>query len=453
MKKLIASLRCPRPVVAICAAIVLALGVGLTAMRVVRQYQTPGPFNPNAQGMCDFHNGIYFPTRALLQGVSPYSQHYADTKPVARQIPFFSPVILVLHAPLAVLPLHVAECVFFVFSVAMVIVLASLAVSSAGLPGRVDWILAIAALMVYSRGGHITLFDGYFTLELVLASWLAVHWADKRPWWSALALVVVSAKPTFILPLGFLMLARGNFKPLVIGAVFSLIGAALPLAWLVANYADVGEGAVDWTAGIEALRTDIETTQQVHMNMEDETPVNSWTRLDLLAIVAKWANAQPSQATHLLVMGGLLIPPMLLLGWRRVKGIDDGIAGVTGGVLFLAMIVSLYHQSYDALLVVAPLVGILGRKLAGWRRFAPWNRGLIALMLLGALFNYLSTRLFLGRWELEPPTLHVFTSLSGACLAVALLMVCIGEFRRIVTVQVHRDSGQTHVDSSGSKSL
>ena len=220
-----------RTVLAI-AGILFCIGIGLTAMRTIRQYQTPGPFDPSAQGMCDFHNGIYFPTQALLAGISPYGQQYADEYPVARQIPFFSPGILVLHAPLTFLPLRVAEVIYFLFSAAIILAIAWLCASSAGVAGRWHWILAIATGIIFSRGGHITLFNGYFTLELVLATFVAIRYAKQRPTLAALALMVVSAKPTYILPLGFLLLARRNLRALIIGAILSLLAAGLPMLWL-----------------------------------------------------------------------------------------------------------------------------------------------------------------------------------------------------------------------------
>lgn len=416
--------RCPHPKLAVAAGCLLVLGVALTAIRVVKQYQTPGPFDPSAQGMCDFHNGIYFPTRALLDGLSPYSQTYSDQNPVARQIPFFSPVILVLHVPLVILPLALAEWIYFVFSVAMVLAMAWLAASAAQRRGRVDWILFIAAGIVFSRSGHVTLFDGYFTIELVLASWLAVHWAKKRPRWSALALLIVSAKPTYILPIGFLMLARGDYKALLMGAVLSIVGAALPLTWLASHYAETADGSMDWRTGFETLLLDIQTTQEVHMSMDDELPANSWTRIDLLAVVSKWLHADPSQLTHVGFMGIALVPPMVLL-WRRQRlGQDDGIAGLTGGLIFSSAIVSVYHQSYDALLIVAPLVGILGTRLVGWRKSGRMIPIVIAALMLGALYNYLSTNTFLNRFDLPLGVVKMFTSLSGAGLAAAHLLIC-----------------------------
>ncbi|MFM7564784.1 MAG: hypothetical protein ACKO81_17360, partial [Planctomycetota bacterium] len=41
------------------------LPLGAIAWRVYRNYQTPGPFDPSRQGLCDFHNGVYYPALAV----------------------------------------------------------------------------------------------------------------------------------------------------------------------------------------------------------------------------------------------------------------------------------------------------------------------------------------------------------------------------------------------------
>lgn len=405
--------------IAFVAAFTLLLGLTATAARIVVQYQTPGPFDETRQGLCDFHNGIYFPTKALLAGESPYGPTYAAEYPVARQIPFFSPVILLLHAPFAMLPLRVAEVLYFLFSVGLVIAIACVCATAAKLPKRVDAILVIAAGLVFTRGGHITLFDGYFTLELVLATFLAIHWGGRKPTLAALALVIVSAKPTYILPLGFLMLARGNYKSLAFGAVLSIVGAAGPMIWLAANH---GDG--DIVSGSKVLLQHIEEAQEIHRNMEDESPTFSWTRLDLLAVVAKWTGSVPGDLTHVFVMGGLLLPPMILLFHRARRGIDDGVAGLTGALIVTAMLVSLYHQSYDALLMVAPAVGLVAGLLPRWSSLGPVKRLVLASIMLIPAYNYLSTRMFLNRLSPSVDMVHVLTSVNGVVLTILLVILC-----------------------------
>ncbi|TWU58819.1 hypothetical protein Poly51_15990 [Rubripirellula tenax] len=403
---------------AIIAFFIFALGVFLTAARTVKQYQTPGPFDPSRQGMCDFHNGIYFPTRAVLDGISPYGADYAAANPVARQIPFFLPSILVLHTPWVVMPLHVAEVTYFLFSLFMIIAIGAVVSASIGRPIRADLTLAVAAALVFSRGGHITLFDGYFTFELVLATYLAIHWGDRRPWRAAVMLAVVASKPTYILPLGFIMLARGNVKAIIIGAVLSIVAAGIPFAWIAYH-----EGEGDIGRGIEILRNDFTESQEIHRAQDDESPVFSWTRVDALAVVAKWAGKDPKEAAHLVAMFVFLIPSMLLLHQRRRAGLDDGLVGVTGALILLTSLVSLYHQSYDTMLMVGPLAAVLMKTPSSWASISGfWRLALVGLWSV-PLFNYVSTRMIMGRIDVGPMGVRVLTSINGVCLAAGLVIL------------------------------
>ena len=410
----------------------LMLGLTLTAYRITRQYHFPGPIAEGRTGYLDFHNGIYFPTRALLRGISPYGSGYATEYSVDRPIPFFSPCILVLHAPLALLPLRIAEILFFVLSIGVLLAIGAVVAKASGEPKRLDIILAITTALVFTRGGHITLFGGYFTHELVLATFLAIYWADRRPALAALALVVVSAKPTYILPLGILMLARGNVKPLVLGAALSIVAAVVPFAWLAYN---AGEG--DLPAGFGVLLEQITATQQTHMNMPDETPVLSWTRLDLLAVVAKWQGSDPSQLILLLVMLLILLVPIGLLIKRRRSTLDDGLAGMTGTLILTAMLVSIYHQSYDSMLVFAPLCGLLVGKLDCWQSISSMQRRLLVLLMLVPACNFFSTRMALRGFDFESTFVRFATSINGISLAMLLAALCYLAWRN----QARSDAG------------
>ncbi|TWT98734.1 glycosyltransferase family 87 protein [Neorhodopirellula pilleata] len=413
-------------------ALALMLGLSVTVYRIVTDYQTPGPFTPDRQGLCDFHNGIYYPARATMAGESPYSEAYAAKNPVARQIPFFSPVILWLHAPFAILPLRVAEVLHTVWQIAVLIGIAIVSCRAAGWGRRFDVVLLVSAAIVWTRAGHVTLFNGYFTFELVLATFLALRWADQKPWAAGWMLVIVSAKPTYILPLGFLMLARGNGRAIVIGAVFSVIAAAASLGWIAYH-----EGNGDLSTGFGLLADQVVQTQEVHRAMEDESPVHSWTRLDLFAIIAKWAGRDPGDLPHLFVMFAVLVMPMWVLWCRRQRSIDDGITGLTGGLVMTTMLVSLYHQSYDALLVVPPILGLIGGLAAGDKLKDQPTLGrpirIALIVLMGwPLVNYLSTRMFLLRWDLSETTTKILASLNGISLAFALVVLTYVAYRETI---------------------
>ena len=404
--------------------LILLLGLGASAARIIKKYQTPGPPDGVNEGYCDFHNGIYFPSLALLDGVSPYGSVYAAEYPVSRQIPFFSPAIVAIHAPLSLLPLRVSEVLYFAIMVGLVLAIAWQSMTAAGLEKRLDFLLMIAAGIVFSRAGHVTIFNGYFTFELVLAVIVAVRFAESRPWLAALALVMVSAKPTYILPLGFLMLARGNVKSLVIGAVFSIVAAAIPLAWLGYH-----EGKGNIAQGIQEIRQQIADSQEVHHNEPNELPVLSWTRVDIFAIYAKWTDQDPSDLAHLLVMFLILAIPMVILYRRQKASLDDGVAGITGAIIMTGMIVGLYRQSYDVLLLVPPIVGAVAARLDAWKNMRWVERVALILLMLFPAFNYLSTQMILGRFQLSGEWVRIITSVNAFALAFLLVWLIAIAFR------------------------
>lgn len=407
-----------------CVGIVLiVLSVALGGYRAIKKYQTPGPFSHDNAGFCDFHNGLYFPTVALIEGISPYGEVYASSYPVDRQVPFFSPAFFVLHIPLAMLPLRIAEAIFFLLIVATTLAIGYVVTLMIGRPKRWDLILLITGLLLCSRGGQSTLYVGYFTMEIVLATLLAIRWGDRKPWLAALALVVVSAKPTYILPLGFLLLARGNLKALVLGAVLSVMAAAIPFTWLAANASDEG-----LLAGFSQIVTDIRDTQDVHMLVFDEMPVHTWTRIDTPAIVAKWMEADPSQAKLVGIMFFVLAVPMLVLFRRARAGVDDGAAGLTGLVILSTFLASLYHQSYDAMVLIAPLMGVVVGNPAIWRNgcgaIGKPTRIAVAALIVIPVYSFFSTRILLGRLDPDPIALKLLASISGISIALLVVVSC-----------------------------
>ncbi len=432
-----------RASVAWTAAVLLVVVLGLTVARIIVQYQTPGPFDETRQGLCDFHNGIYFPAKALTEGVSPYGSVYAAEYPVARSIPFFSPGILALHAPLTRLPLTAAETLFTILNVVLLFAIAASAAAAAGMPRRLDAVFCIALAIMISRGGHVTVFDGYFTFQLILATFLAITWAADSPWKAAMALAVVSAKPTYILPLGFLLLARGNYRALIYGAGLSVLFAGVPFAWLAYH-----EGDGNLVEGFQTLRMQIEQSQDIHRADPNESPLRSWTRLDLLAVIAKWANVRPGDAVHLGVMALILAVPMAVLRRRRSAGIDDGLGGLTGALILVAILVSLYHQSYDALLMVVPAAGLLLARRQAWVGMPRTMRVGVFLLAAFPAYNFVSTQLFLVNFGGSQLLFLTLTSLNGVSLAVMLIVLILWSRAEPATLDGGQYRGGEQVDQA-----
>lgn len=410
---------------ALCACV-----VGATALRIVREHQTPGPFDTTRQGFCDFQNGVYFPSLAFRHGLSPYSQAYAASYPVERSIPFFSPVILAAHVPFTWLDLQPAEVVYFVWMLMLVAAIAACVTYwhqhlSDGEVWRWDLFACLALGLVATRSGQQTLFTGYFTFELILASLVAVHYAQSRPLLSALALVLVSAKPNYVLPIALLMLCRGNFKAVILGGIFSASLAVAAFAWIM----PVG--------GVSELLEQIQQTQEIHRSDPIERPVNNWIRIDALAIIAKWTASDPAELLALAVMLAMLVPAGALL-WLHLhpsrnafnqearsanKPFADGsVLGLSGGLVLLTSVVSVYHHVYDGLVMVAA-VAALFMGTADWRQTGRATRWLLAGCLLFPAVNYLSSQKLLNALQVEGRAFQLITSANAVVLLCGWFMM------------------------------
>lgn len=399
-----------------CWVLLAILGSAFAGLRVVKRYNAPGPYDAANQGYCDFHNGIYFPSLAFARGESPYGREYAESYPVSRQVPPFSPLIIALHVPIALLPLLAAEVVYFVIMLMFVVGIAWVVVREQRvLPTRCLW--PIVAAIVWVRPGHITLFNGYFTFELVLGVLVALSAAKSRPWVSAIGLGIASGKPTYFLPLALLMAARGDYAALWRGTLLAGIGGLAGMFWLTGFT----------TEGVERFVDDLRGGQAKHMSEELESPITSWVRIDLAAVLAKVSGEEPSAIMQV----GMMIPLLLVPGWvlwrYRRTFTSAGSTDPSGGLIVTSSLIAIYHNSYDSLLLIAPLGGLLGK---GWPgKGWPESRGgrridLVTVMLMAVpLLNFFSTSTFLRRVSVEPFVYQVLTSSNAVAILVAGVLI------------------------------
>lgn len=411
------------------AALMTVLGLAAAVWRIQKQYHTPGHFTISNQGYCDFHNGVYYPSLAYARQVSPYSQHYADAYPVSRQVPPYSPLIIALHVPFALLPLQAAEIAYFGAMVISLLAIAYVLVRQyPGLP--LSSMCLVTAVIVWSRPGHVTLFNGYFTFELVLGAFVALWLSKSHPWLAAVGLAVVSGKPTHWLPIVMLMAARGDWAAVWRGTLLSAVGGVAAMTWLT--------GAS--LAGVMQFLGDVRAGQVVHVNDPLESAVTNWIRLDLMAVIAKISGRDPGLTVMFGCMGLLLILPAVVL-WRWRRRDPDAVAGLSdlsGSLILAASITAIYHVTYDALLLLAPLVGLA----VGWaansaamgvtgattpgvippvRRTARGHSAdiLLLICLLLPLFSPLSTQSFLMRLDPGPLAYQILTSTNSMAVLLA----------------------------------
>ena len=274
--------------------------------------------------------------------------------------------------------------------------------------------ILLFAILVYSRPGHVTLFTGYFTAELVIGSIVALHFAATRPFLSGAGMLLASGKPTYVLPLIALMLCRRNYRAVVVGLVLCAIGGLVGLGWL-ATFSSPMEVVAGINEGRVALHED-----------PTEDPVNTWTRLDAVGVVSKVAGLKPNDFFYF----GSMLVMLALPGWLIHKASADennrGATGLTATIACLAILVSIYHHAYDSLLVAVPWIGIAFFRSVDRAEMPEWVRRTLAVLLAVPLANYLSTRIFLQTTKLDPQGYlwEAITSANGVSLLLALILTC-----------------------------
>jgi hypothetical protein len=397
------------------SVLAIIAGVAGSAWRAHTYHHPPGPYQPKLLGFGDFQNGIYFPAKAFADGVSPYGVEYVESYPVPRPTPLYSPLHFLLHVPFGQMPLTLAEWTYFGFMLSMIAALACVLVRDAGASMRM-WLLPVIAVLVLSRGGSLTLFSGYFTFELALGVALALSFARTRPWLSGVGMMLASLKPTFIIPLTLLMLARRDWQAAWRGVSLSIVGAIVALGWLMQQ------------ASLPEQLASMKAAQEIHRFDETELPANSWTRLDLPVLVGKWFATNPTEGEQLLMMAALLAIPCVLLWRGSAAAENNGLTSIGGSLAAIGVLVSIYHQSYDALLALAPIVGIATMVQPSWRDISLSLRLPILLLSLIPLFNVTSTQQFLTKLGIEGTLFQVVTSVNGAALLLALALLCVAQW-------------------------
>lgn len=395
---------------AVCA---LVIAIGLNAYRVVSNYHTPSKEDYSRHGLIDFHHGVYFPGRGFREGINPYGPEYVDHYPLRRPMALYSPATPLFAAPLSLLPLRLSNVVYFCLNVVLIVGLSWFALRAAQAPSGVGPVAALATLLLVSRPGHINQMLGQIALPLVLGAWAALHWGASRPGRAAFGLLATSIKPTFGIPLIWLTWSRGNRWAAVAGAALAMLAASVAVAIGVAR-----SGWSQWSADLQFAASYVETSRET-------IPTESWTRIDGMVALSRVVGANPNSAATAALAATLLLGG----GWfcRRLARSDklrhdraDGLDSRPAVLACLVTLVCVYHNSYDALLLVAPAVAIaVGR--AG-EAYCPWQRRSLLILIAVLFANYATTRTVLERLSLSESAEMATTTLNSGALWLALII-------------------------------
>ncbi len=392
------------------AILLLGAALGTTAARTWNHRVVPGdPQLPGRYGFADFRDGIYYPTLAFVDGDNPYDgTAYLRKYPARDRAPLYSPLMYLMHAPLALVSFDVAAAVYLVFCVALTIALGASMLHWSGVALTPARVAVVALLLVMSRPGIMHLALVNVTLVTVFLTYLAFLHAAHRPRLSAAAVAVATFKGTYGLPIALLLWARGDRRVVLIGIAMALVLTA-PAAGRLA----VGAG------GVVPIVQSLRDTYDTRLTVPSKRPENSPYRIDAIAFAARMLGRSPTTAETLGIMAVILIAAGAAL--RRLRPSEDRAQRLHAiAIAALAILAAFYHQAYDALALALPLLVLVVRPdLEPWRSHPGWRWAALVLVAVPFL-NYLATVSAAARYG--DAVVLVASSLNGLAILLALAL-------------------------------
>lgn len=409
------------------------LGVSLSAARTYIKYSVPQTtYDWSKRGHSDFHYGTYYPALAFRDGANPYDPKMLEQYPVTAPARVAPPINFILHLPFTMFELKIADVIFFSYNTLLMVVLGYCMVRMTRGEIEFGWWMVACCALAYSRPGHITLFTGYFTLELVLGTIIALHFARSQPLLSGIGMLVASGKPTYVLPLILVLLAKRCYRAAGIGILLCTLAGVAGLGWIASE------------TGIEPLFQGIKAGQEFFHADETELPVNSWTRIDVLGTVAKVLYWQPKDDVYLISMFVLMLIPCVIIFQLSKFERDDGIQSLSCMLGMLLMLVTIYHQGYDCLLLAVTWFGLTFFPKVGMPMIPLVAKRILAILLAVPLFNYVSTKMFRDAVHLRQTDWlwQAITMVNTICLVAALTILLACAVHVIVRQAIREDFGK-----------
>jgi hypothetical protein len=385
----------------------------LLSYRAFLNLNVPG--QPHAQywALQDFRDAIYYPVVAFLSGHNPYDwATYHNLYPVDVAFPPYSPLTLVIHLPLGLLPYETAELVYYAFTLALAVVLARLTLTACHLAADVAHVFGLAALILISRPGHVCLLAGTNTLTVVVAVYVALLLAKQRPWIAGLAVAVSTLKPTFGAPLMLLLLVRGDVRPVLIGATVG----GLVTACAIGVLAHAAGGVLPL---LDSLRRDLPAFDANPANV----PLSTITRVDAIALLGHaLGGALPISVSLVIGLGIVALGAVAI--HRLARHPDERAQRLATMLACMTILSCTYHQIYDALLLTWPLtllaVGQWGLRVP----LSPWLRWSLLALLAVPSVNYLTSATAIAHLGINGAAWTAVTSLNGGAVLLSLL-ICV----------------------------
>ena len=364
-----------------------------------------------AWALLDFRTAIYYPIVAFLDGINPYDRvTMLASYPTRQGFGPFLPATLLLHLPFGLLPLSVSSLLYVATTVALTLLLAYLAFRYNDLEARPADVLLVAAVILLSRPGQWNLLLGQLAVQLALATYVALYYARRSPVVSGLGLAVSMVKPSVGLPLALLMLARRDNRAVLLGCAFAAI-ANLPLLAVLARRAG---GVTPFVAQLTGVVREFGARAW-------NDPSLSIARVDATALISRFLGVPLGGVAQALVAIAVLGLAALALRRMAARAEEPANFAMSTGIICAALLLSVYHQAYDLILLTLPAVALAYSGVPALLR--PHRRRWFLLGLVGILAaNYAATEAVLSALRMERGLWLVLVSVNGLAL---LTLFCV----------------------------
>jgi hypothetical protein len=414
------------------AIIAIAAFAGVAIWLTVTTWSNLSSSRLDIGPLTDFRDAIYYPLVALRDGINPYAvESYYRHYPVGQEFPLYTPIHLVLHAPLLLFSFPVARAVAFGWNLALVLGYAVLVLRLLAARLTLASVFGLGTLILLSDPGKFDLRTGQPTLMIVIALLLALRavastrsprsdGAGPSPPVSfvvgVVGIAVVWSKPTFAIPLVVLLVARARSRLAMVGTAVAVGISALVLPLLVDAAGGFGHLFDSWQ---DSARITSRSSQ---------SRLGSGLRIDAANAFVRITHLHPSEGVA--TVAGLLL--LVAGAWvvHRLHRHDPASdrEELVLALVCLLVLTSMYHVPYDYLLLVAPVAMLLRPRpthAIAWPRRA---RAAVVLMLLVPLVDPLGwspVNAVLGKsgfeWMFGPTMISSFVLASlGVCAWTAI---------------------------------
>jgi len=394
--------------------LLLVLVLGALALRVNAKLAVSPDSGAGMWAMQDFRNAVYYPAVAVHEGVNPYDRKlYESCFFTGRQgFPAYSPLSVLLHAPFRLLPYQASAWAYFVLVAALTLCFAFWTLHLAGgrdPAERAGPAFFLAAALLASRPGYMNIFNGQITMPLVLGSLAALEFGGRRPVAGGLGLALATLKPTYAVPLAVVMLARGQFRAVVVGTLAGSLGAFVSALWIGAHSGGLA-------SFVQVLIANVENSGAA----STAAALTSWTRVDVASLLARAFHWEPGLFGSIWVAAVVLVLAVGALRYLHAATMDDdGACGLAGLIAALAVLIGVYHQPYDVLLVAPMLVALLMNERAYARELSRGARTALIVCLGIPFANYVATDMVLAGITPSRTAWLAIVSIDAAALTLA----------------------------------